>query len=79
MSAKRAAKRTAKPAVDPCDMGALLRAALEAAGVTAAEVAERTGMAASNVSRALHSPDTRPNVARRILAAIGFRLSVVPA
>ena len=66
------------PKADPCDMGALLRAALEGAGVNAAEVVARTGMAASNVSRALHNPDTRPNVARRILAAVGFRLAVLP-
>ena len=61
---------------DPCDMGALLRAALEAAGVTPAEVARRTGIAPPNVSRALHSPDTRPTVTRRILSALGLRLAV---
>ena len=62
---------------DPCDMGALLRAALTAADVTPAEVARRTGIAPSNVSRALHSADTRPVVARRILAAVGMRLAAV--
>ncbi|HSM93417.1 MAG TPA: hypothetical protein VLT47_11075 [Anaeromyxobacteraceae bacterium] len=60
-------------------MGALLRAALAAAGVTPAEVARRTGIAPSNVSRALHNPDTRPVVARRILTAVGMRLVVQAA
>lgn len=65
-------------AVNPCDMGALLRAAIEEAGLNPHQVAVRAGMAAPNVYRALQSPDTRPVVARRILAAVGMRLAVVP-
>jgi lambda repressor-like predicted transcriptional regulator len=62
---------------DPFDVGAILSAALSASGLSAAEVARRTGMAPTNVGRALHSPDTRPPVARRILAALGARVEVV--
>lgn len=63
---------------DPLDMGALLRGALVLAGVTPAEVARRTGIAPGNLSRALHSADTRPATARRILLAVGAQLNVVP-
>lgn len=63
----------------PLDMGALLRGALALAGVTPAEVARRTGIAPSNLSRALHSADTRPVTARRILLAVEARLAVTTA
>ncbi len=61
---------------DPCDMGALLRAALAEAEVSPVEIARRTGIALSNVSRALGSPDTRPPTARAILKAVGMQLVV---
>lgn len=63
---------------DPCDIGALLTraAAAHAPPLTPAAIARLTGMAPPNVSRALRSPDTRPNVARRILLAIGATLDV---
>jgi hypothetical protein len=72
------ARRSAGPP-DPCDVGAQLRAAIDAAGLAAGEVARRTGIAPSNVSRALNNPDKRPTVARRILAAASAKLVVVPA
>ena len=64
---------------DPCDIGALLKAAIEAAGLNPHQVAVRSGMAPPNVYRALSNPNTRPEAARRILAALGMRLEVVPA
>lgn len=65
-------------APDPFDVGALLSAALDACGLTQADVARATGMAASNLSRAFNSPDTRPVVARRILTALGRRAWHMP-
>jgi DNA-binding phage protein len=61
---------------DPCDMGALLSAALAASGLTAAELSRRTGIAPPHVYRALASPNARPPTVRRILRAIGARLTV---
>lgn len=60
----------------PLDVGALLTHALSLTPLSAADLARLTGIAPSNISRALRSPDTRPTVARRILAALGASLTV---
>lgn len=59
---------------DPADMGALLTAAFRASGITLAELARRTGMAANNVGRAMRNPDARNPAVRAILRALGARL-----
>lgn len=74
----RSRPRAASPPVNPLDMGAILLAALARAGVSPAEVSRRCGMAPSNVSRALHSPDTRPATARRILDCVGATVGLLP-
>ncbi len=66
-------------APDPCDMGALLRRALAATPHTPATLSRLTGMAPSNVSRALRDPNARPVVVRRILQALGASLYVEAA
>lgn len=62
---------------DPFDVGAILRAAAEAAGMGPADLMRATGMAPQNIYRALASPDTRPVVARRILAALRHHVVAV--
>lgn len=65
-------------APDPFDVGALLRAALAASGLSAAEVARRTGIAPPHVYRALKDANCRAPTARRILAALGAHATTAP-
>jgi DNA-binding phage protein len=58
-------------------MGALLSEALAASGLTADQLARLTGIHPSNISRALHSPNTRPATVRKILLALGLRVVLV--
>ena len=63
-------------APDPFDVGALLSSALDASGLSAADVARATGIRQPHLSRALRDRNTRPPTARRILAALAHHAEV---
>lgn len=70
---------TRRATTDPCDMGALLTAAIAASGRTRNAVATATGIAAPSLYRALANADASPEVARKVLATLGCRIIVIPA
>lgn len=69
---------------DPCDMGALLRAAVDAyraahPGTPMAAVARAAGIAPESLSRAFGKRDARPALVRAVCGVIGVRVALVPA
>ena len=65
-------------APNPLDIGALLDAACDASGLTNATIAARAHVDPGNLSRARRNPNARPELARRVLDAIGARVALVP-
>ena len=66
---------------DPCDVGALLRAAVAAyqarhPGTSDAAVARLAGLDPVVLSRALRNPNASPETARAVCLAIGVRFVV---
>lgn len=70
---------TRRATPDPCDMGALLTAAIAASGRTRNAMAVATGIAAPSLYRALANADASPELARKVLAALGCKLAIIPA
>ncbi len=65
---------------DPFDVGACLREAVKdycaSTGQNQADVARAVGLAPSNLSRALSSPNTRPETARVLCQVLGLKLTL---
>lgn len=65
---------------DPCDMGALLREAVEAhcraSGASQADVARSAGLTPGNLSRALQDPNARPSTVRAVCRALGLHVEL---
>ena len=70
---------TRRTTPDPCDMGALLTAAIAASGRTRHAVAVATGIAPPSLYRALANADASPDVARKVLMALGRKIVIVKA
>lgn len=70
------------PGHDPADMGALLRAAVDAyakrEGVPQAEVARRAGIDPASLNRSFRRPDAEPSTVRAVCRALGLRVMLVP-
>ena len=69
-------------APDPCDVGALLHAAVDErcarTGETREAIARLCGMDPGNLSRALRNPDARAATVRAVCKALGLRVALVP-
>lgn len=68
---------------NPCDMGALLRAAVAAhraahPGTSQAAIARLAGIAPESLSRAFGRPDAEPATVRAVCRALGLRVELVP-
>ena len=66
-------------APNPLDIGALLDAACNASPLPAAQIARLAGVDPGNLSRARRNPNARPELARKVLRALGFEVVVRPA
>lgn len=70
---------------DPCDMGAVLRAAVTdyraavGAPLSQADVARRAGIDPASLSRAFGRPDAEAATVRAVCRALGLRMALVPA
>ena len=64
---------------NPLDIGALLDAACRASGLTNATIATRAHVDPGNLSRARRNPNARPELARRVLRALGVVALLVTA
>lgn len=66
---------------NPCDMGALLREAVEAhcraSGASQADVARSAGLGPNNLSRALRDPNARPSTVRAVCRVLGIHIELV--
>ena len=65
------------PPPDPLDIGALLDAACRASPLPAYKIAALAGVDKGNLSRARRNPNARPELARRVLAALGTSVALV--
>ena len=70
------------PGDDPCDMGALLREAVNAwrakTGSTDSDFSALCGISQGNLSKALRNPDARPATVRAVCRALGMKVALVP-
>lgn len=63
---------------NPLDIGALLDAACKASPLPAYQIARLAGVDKGNLSKARRNPNARPELARKVLRALGFEVVVRP-